>query len=127
MLAEFISYVLSIGVSDAIELHLNPLIHQIHNAPDIMRVSWEHYNTFDAFMSGIYCSWVVVVMLLVFWCLKIKPKCLYWLVVINLMIPILCYVTGFQQVDPFLSHKILYLCGIVYFIVMILSHFLRLI
>ena len=119
MLPEFITYVVSIGVSDAIEFQLNPLVHRIHNVPDIMRLPWEHYGTFDAFLSGIYCSWVIVLMLLIFWCLRVKPNWLYWLSLVNILIPIVCYVTGLQQGDPFLSHRILYLLGIAYFIIMI--------
>lgn len=66
MLLSFVLHVLSIGTSDSIELYFNPLIHQFHNCPDIMKKKWVEYTYFDAFMSGIYCSFPIIFEFIVF-------------------------------------------------------------
>jgi len=117
----FLFYLLSIGLSDAIEYKLNPLVHRIHNAPDIMNKSWYEYNTFDAFMSGIKCSWLLTFLaFFTFYVFGLKPKYLYVISVINLFIPIMCYVTGWQFDDMFLSHKLLYGLGFGYFLISVI-------
>jgi hypothetical protein len=115
MFNEYILYISSIGLSDMIEFWLNPIVHKIHNAPDIMKKSFDNYNSLDAFTSGIICSWIVIIPIILFYLLGIKPKYLILLSIINLLIPIFSYLTNVQNADIFFSHKMLYLIGSFYF------------
>lgn len=109
-------YIMSIGLSDAIELYFNPLVHSIHNAPDIMRKRFKDYNYFDAFMSGIYCSVPIVVEYLICYTFNIHPFFIEYVSLINILTPIICYLTELQVQDLFISHKILYIVGFTYFV-----------
>lgn len=52
--------VASIGLSDAVEYLLSPTVHQLHNCPDIMRMDWEDYTIWHAFLSGVKCAWFLL-------------------------------------------------------------------
>jgi len=115
MFGEFVCYLLSIGLSDAIELYLNPMVHKIHNAPDIIGKNWVDYTIGDAFFSGIIASWPVIIPMIICYVFTIYPIMLLSLSFINLSIPIICYLTNWQTEDLFLAHKILYILGFIYF------------
>lgn len=89
---------------------------------DIIGENWSKYTIFDAFMSGITCAWPVIIPIIIFLLLKIKPQYLFELSMLNIAIPVICYFTQWQQFDIFLSHKLLYLTGLIYFVWMILRH-----
>lgn len=115
MLQEFLIYALSIGFSDAIELYLHPYVHKIHNAPDIIKKDWKDYTYADAFLSGFICSFPILLELLIFYFLGIEPKYLLILSILCVLIPIYAYISNKQTDDPFFSHKMLYLFGLIYF------------
>jgi hypothetical protein len=94
------SVVASIGASDAVEYHISPAVHKAHNCPDIMGMRWSDYKTIHAFISGVKCSWFLML-----------------LNAVNIGIPIFCWLTRLDKKDMFLAHIILYavnpifLCG----------------
>lgn len=107
MLLLFVLHVLSIGISDSIEL-----IHQFHNYPDIMKKKWIEYTYFDAFMSGIYCSFPIIFEYIVFLGLGIQPFFLnYPHIEPNFLL--------LQYINPFLSHTIIYILGLIHFFITI--------
>lgn len=97
--------VISIGLSDAIELKLNSKVHKNHNCPDIMRMKWSNYTIWHAFLSGIKCSWFLLLPLCF---IPQNNKILIILSVINMSIPVFTYATGLDKRDIYLSHKLLY-------------------
>jgi hypothetical protein len=119
---DFVLYVVSIGLSDAIELYFNPLIHKCHNAPDIIHKSFENYTYFDAFLSGVICTWIVVPVVIVFLLLGCRPPYIFVICLINILIPIIYWITGWQENDMFAGHKALYVSSIVYFIVLLIVY-----
>lgn len=125
MIIEFLLYLGSLGLSDAIELYFNPLVHQIHNAPDLARKPWADYTYFDAFMSAITCSWILLIPFVLFMVLGVQFYWIYPVVIANLLTPVVTYVTDWQTLDPFMSHKILYLTGFVYFVALLVVHVVK--
>lgn len=110
----------SIGLSDAIELFTNPLVHYYHNCPDIMKMKWSDYKWYHAFMSAIKCSWffIPVLMMLPF------DKYLYWyLMTFNTILPVIMRIVqgkpsnAFQGTDIFLGHKLLYIINFSSFLI----------
>ena len=100
-----VSVIASIGLSDAIEYYLSPDVHEEHNCPDIMQMSWNQYNGWYAFLSGVKCSWFLILPLCVF---KHNQTIINILNVINLCIPFGCYFSGKDKADPYFGHKLLY-------------------
>lgn len=100
-----VSVLLSIGISDMIEYILSPDVHKFHNCPHIMGMSWDTYNAWYAFVSGIKCAWFLLLPLCVF---NIHTTLCIVLIIININIPIVCYITGYDQKDMYLAHKLLY-------------------
>jgi hypothetical protein len=108
------SVVASIGASDAVEYHISPAVHKAHNCPDIMGMRWSDYKTIHAFISGVKCSWFLILPLVVFphstWIIMLLNA-------VNIGIPIFCWLTRLDKKDMFLAHIILYavnpifLCG----------------
>jgi hypothetical protein len=109
---------ISIGLSDMIEFYINPIVHYNHNCPDIMRMRWENYNSLYAFVSGIKCSWFLIL-----------PICLFThniyimiaLAIINILIPVWSYVTGNDKHDMYYAHKLLYIVNPIFIICSIIS------
>ena len=108
-----LSVIISIGLSDMIEFFLSPRIHEIHNCPDIMQLSWSEYNAFYAFMSGIKCSWFLILPTCFF---KHSFIIIYKLNIINLLIPVCCYITRLDKKYILLSHNLLYIVNFVFII-----------
>jgi hypothetical protein len=104
-LAKVLSLITSIGLSDMVEYFLNPTIHRVHNCPDIMNMFWKDYNAFYAFLSGVKCSWFLMIPLIIF---NMNAHVIMLLNIINVTVPIICYLTKYDRIDIFLSHKILY-------------------
>ena len=119
----FIVLLLSIGISDAIELWFNPEVHKIHNCPDILNMKFENYDYHHAFLSGIMCSWFLFLTALIIanvieWYTerKLNTNILFILSFINIMMPF--FVNPSTCTDIFMCHKMLYLInfiGIIYF------------
>lgn len=116
--------IFSIGMSDGIELFFNPTVHKLHNCPDIIGKSFNDYSFFDAFVSGVYCSWflvliefIIFVLLNYFCSSKLNYKLLFYISLINIILPIFINPTTFE--DIFLCHKILYLLNICVFLLII--------
>jgi len=108
---------ISIGISDSIEFFTNRLVHEIHNCPDIIKKKWNEYNLIDAFVSGIYCAWMPLLLLLL---IPISNNIVSLLFVINIIIPLIIDCSK----DTFLCQKYLYFentlgisIGIIIFIV----------
>lgn len=100
-----VSVVASIGLSDAIEFYLSPQVHREHNCPDIMGMKWENYNGFHAFLSGVICSWFLILPLCF---VNLNVTVVSLLNLINVFIPVVCFITGKDKSDPYFSHKMLY-------------------
>lgn len=116
---KFAMYVVSIGLSDAVEYYTNPDVHRYHNAPDIMRKEWEYYTVIDAFLSGVICCWIMVIPMLLFIVLGTPIYGIEKICIANVLIPIICYLFDLQAIDIYLPHKMLYLMGAIYFVAMI--------
>lgn len=111
----------SIGFSDAYEFFTNPLVHEIHNCPDIMRIPWEKYNCLYAFMSGIKCSWFLVLFEYILFCslkysfgLKFRDDYIRIALAINVNLPGIYLFSG--NIDTFFGHQLLYLTNFISFI-----------
>ena len=101
-----LSVITSIGLSDMIEYYLSPNVHEQHNCPDIMRMRWTDYNGWHAFLSGVKCSYFLILPLGLFG--HIIPI-ITGLNIANLLIPVVCYLSGMDKKDPYFGHKMLYL------------------
>ena len=117
---------LSIGISDGIELFFNKQVHKEHNCPDIMHMDFDNYGHTDAFISGIKVSWYliiteIVILLLVQFVFnkKYDVQNLYVLSVINILIPII--INPSTCSDIYMSHKVLYLVNFVIILLIILQ------
>ena len=86
-----LTVITSIGLSDTIEYYLSPFVHKVHNCPDIMKMDFKNYNGYYAFLSGVKCSWFLIFPLCLF---KHSIRIIMSLNVINLLIPIVCYLYG---------------------------------
>jgi hypothetical protein len=100
----------SIGFSDLLEYFINPAVHKIHNCPDIIKKSWNNYTFIDAFMSGILCAWFLFLVVLIF---SIPDKFVLFLLIINILMPLLTY----NQADIFMCHKLLYFVNFIVIII----------
>lgn len=100
-----ISVVLSIGFSDMIEYYVSPRVHKEHNCPDIMRMRWKDYNGYYAFLSGVKCSWFLILPLCL---LRHSVPVNIALFLINILIPLYCRLSGEDKKDTYKSHKLLY-------------------
>ena len=101
-----LSVIASIGLSDAIEYYISPLVHKMHNCPQIMRMNYQNYNGYYAFISGVKCSWFLILPLCLF---KHSIAIIAILDVINILIPIACHLFGIDKHDIYYAHKMLYL------------------
>ena len=103
---------ISIGLSDAIEFYFNKDVHRYHNCPDIMRMDFDNYSYTHAFISGILCSWFLVLFqCLFFLILNVSNTIPIHIVsIINMIIPIL--INPYTVDDIFMCHKLLYLLNI---------------
>ena len=101
-----LTVITSIGLSNAIEYYVSPLVHKMHNCPDIMGMDFKNYNGYYAFISGVKCSWFLILPLCLF---KHSISIVMSLNVINLLIPIVCYMCGKGKHDIYFGHKMLYL------------------
>lgn len=103
---------LSIGISDGIEFYFNKPVHYYHNCPDIIRIPFERYNYHHAFMSGIICSWfLILAQYIIFRCLNVTDvEPIVIVSIVNMLLPI--FVNPNTCNDIFMSHKLLYLINI---------------
>lgn len=113
---------MSIGLSDMIELYLNPTVHREHNCPDIMRIPWKDYNGFHAMWSGIKCSWFLILPLCLF---KHNLNVIFATNIINISIPVFCFITGWDKLDPYYAHKMLYLANPIMLFMSIFTAFFK--
>jgi hypothetical protein len=96
-----------IGISNAIELWLNPEVHKEHNCPNIMHKKWEDYTYFDAWFSGVACCWPLIIPLV----FRVKNtffdiNMLYILSVIATLLPAIVFLKGEENI--YASHELLY-------------------
>jgi hypothetical protein len=101
-----IGLILSICLSDGIELYTNPDVHMFHNRY-IVSKSWKEYNFYYAAKSGFKCSWwLILPACLILPCI---PKYYYFLYVFNVCLPLI--LRPFQGQHPknmYLCHQLLY-------------------
>ena len=98
---------ISIAISNSIELFTNPIVHKQHNCPDIMRMDWDNYGFKHAAFSGIICSWWLILVALILPCV---PKFYFILYIYNIITPLIVKcVQGPNPANPYLGHTILYL------------------
>lgn len=101
-----LSVIMSIGLSNMIELYLNPTVHKQHNCPRIMKIPWKDYNGFHAMWTGIKCSWFLILPLCVF---SHSSNIIFALDIINVLIPVFCFITGLDKSNPYNGHNIMYI------------------
>lgn len=116
---------LSIGISDAIELYFNPQVHQYHNAPDIMRMDFQNYGYRHAFLSGIRVSWFLLgfqyIILSLLGTTNLFPIIPFS--ILNILMPIFVD----HSIDYYRCHKYLYLSNMGCFIVLVLLNSFKII
>jgi len=100
-----LAVIISIGLSDMLEFYISPTVHKEHNCPDIMRMRWENYDGRHAFISGIKCSWFLILPVCLF---NHNVTIMITLTIINILIPLFCYAMGKDKYDIYYSHKLLY-------------------
>lgn len=111
----FASFVtLSIGLSDAVELFLNPYVHQIHNLPDCYSrtMKFEDYRWWHAAYTDVQASWFLLLPLTVFPVRLFVVDALK-IGFVNVLIPLAMYVTGIDKEMPYMGHMLLYLLNFV--------------
>ena len=97
----------SVAISDGIELFTNPIVHQEHNCPDIMNMSWDNYGFKHAAFSGVICSWWLIPVSLL---LPYHPKVYFMLYIYNIITPLIMrYFQGPTPNNPYLGHTMLYI------------------
>ena len=105
---------LSIGLSDAIELFLNPYVHQIHNLTDCYSrtMKFEDYRWWQAAYTGVQASWCLLLPLTVF---PVRLFVVDALIIgfVNVLVPVAMYVTGIDNEMPYMGHMLLYLLNFV--------------
>ena len=108
--------IVSIGISDAIELKFNPSVHFYHNCPDIIKTTWANYQYKEAFLSGIICSYPFGIIILIPIQLPMIPILL--LGICNILVPIIFYhrKSPFYTVDIFHGHNMLYVINFISFL-----------
>lgn len=99
------SVVMSIGAADAIECCVSPRVHREHNCPHIMSMRWCDYSAHHAFLSGVKCSWFLILPLAL---LPQTPEIVALLDVLNLAVPMCCWWLGLDKKDPYFGHTVLY-------------------
>jgi len=98
---------LSIAISDGIEFFTNPLVHKVHNCPDIMGMDWKNYRFWHASMSGWLCAWWLIYP--AFLIIPVDPMVIHLLVIFNILLPLVYLVIPANSIDnSFLGHQILY-------------------
>ena len=114
---------ISIGLSDAIEYIISPYVHKIHNCPDIMEMPWANYNAYHAFMSGVKCSWFLMLPLIPVLGYNYSRFAISCISIFNILLPVPIYLFGLDLKQPFLCHHLLYLVNpIVIIAIVIQSH-----
>jgi len=115
IIIDFLIFIISVGISDALELLLNPMVHKLHNAPDIRKKCFAKYTTFDAFLTGVICCKPLLFLIPIFLFFNITFVLVIPVSIYIILIPIISYVTGFQEEDYFWAHIVMYITTIMYF------------
>ena len=106
---------LSIGISNGIELFTNPTVHRIHNMPDVYsrRMDFKDYRWWHAAYTGIKASWFLLLPLSFLPLSLSDPISWKMICLINILIPLGLYVMRLDVHNPFLGHQLLYCWNIV--------------
>ena len=128
---------LSIGVSDAIEFKLNPVVHEEHNHPDIARPclrvrEFKDYSSIHAALTGIICTWPLAlgyISLAIASCVSNRfdiakglgqKFCGLSICAItsgvNILIPLATHALGIDKKHKYFGHTLLYLINVISFI-----------
>lgn len=121
-----IGLILSISLSDGIELYTNPLVHMLHNRY-IVRQSWKNYNFYYAAKSGFVCSWFLILpfcFISSYLGYKTIPVYYYFLYVFNICLPlVLRIIQGVTtSSNMYLGHQLLYLINPLVLLLMIVNN-----